>query len=80
MLLQVIAALTQHKAGGATDEATLGKLVTLLQERPHLLCGLTMWVPENELQEASTPAYCQLRDGVTATLSNASSKACAVTV
>ena len=66
---QCIAALTQHKQGALDHEATLRRLVVLLKARPHLLCGLSMWVPADKVQAACTPTYLELRAGVLDTMS-----------
>lgn len=70
---QVISALTEHKNGDLGHEATLMRLVLLLKERPHLLCGLSMWVPDDKVRSAGSPAYLELRVGVMDTLNRCKS-------
>jgi hypothetical protein len=66
--VQCLAALVEHKEGNLGHEATLVRLVSLLKERPHLLCGLSLWVPPEKLKASPTPAYQDLQDGITDTL------------
>lgn len=77
--MQCIAALTEHKRGELDHEATLRRLVLLLKQRPHLLCGLSMWVPPAKVQAASTPTYLELRAGVLDTMSRSKASARPVT-
>ena len=68
---QFVQALNIHRAGGATHEETLLTLVQLLSVRPHLLCGLSMWVPADQVASSSQPAFVALRMGVNETLGRA---------
>lgn len=65
---QIIEALEEQKVGRLSPEDCLMRLVIVLRERPHLLCGLSMWVPPVLLRQSSAACFLEIRAGISDTL------------
>eukprot|EP01025_Chloroclados_australasicus_P014101 TRINITY_DN16590_c0_g1_i1.p1 TRINITY_DN16590_c0_g1~~TRINITY_DN16590_c0_g1_i1.p1 ORF type:complete len:164 (-),score=14.17 TRINITY_DN16590_c0_g1_i1:331-822(-) len=67
-----VRALTAHRDGTLGHEDTLMRLVILLKSRPHLLCGLSQWVPEDKLESCTSPSYLEIKAGINDTMRRSS--------